>query len=484
MADIEFFDTGYGGREVPTACVPQRTLPQAEPYPVQAPAYAPRAAAASGYPAAAPQQMQAAQPSGYGRPEPAFIEPIYDAPSTAGGAAPGYGGPGYDGHGNDSHGYGAQGYSAPEYPSHAPDPYGYEALGYAPQAHEPQGYGASAHDAGGAHGYTQTDPDYGPKQGGNDDGSRMGTVLNWAGALVSLGLVVGMGVWGWQLATRDITDVPVVRALEGPMRGLPDDPGGMQTPNQGLAVNRIAEGEEAAPVPDQLVIAPPPVDLQDLGIGVSAEEATQETIALVERLGAIGTPLEPLEDAPGIAGFDTDVAAEITNVIEELAAEVATPDVAALVPLQVSPVGVIPASVPGVALSPRPQLRPASITTTAAAALVETTSASASAQATDPGATAGDGVLEIAPTDVPVGTWLVQLGAFESAEVGRREWGRIAGRVPDFLAGRPRIIEETEQGGSRFFRLRAGGFEGIDQARRFCAEIVARGFVCTPIQVR
>jgi hypothetical protein len=48
------------------------------------------------------------------------------------------------------------------------------------------------------------------------------------------------------------------------MRQPPADPGGTQAPHQGLAVNRIAEGEEAQPVPDRLVLAPPPVELQEV----------------------------------------------------------------------------------------------------------------------------------------------------------------------------------------------------------------------------
>jgi hypothetical protein len=88
--------------------------------------------------------------------------------------------------------------------------------------------------------------------------------VNWAGALMSVGLVVGMSVWAVQLLMRDVSGVPVIEALEGPMREPPADPGGTQAPHQGLAVNRIAEGEEAQPVPDRLVLAPPPIELQEV----------------------------------------------------------------------------------------------------------------------------------------------------------------------------------------------------------------------------
>jgi hypothetical protein len=95
-------------------------------------------------------------------------------------------------------------------------------------------------------------------------GARLGALVNWAGALMSLGLIVGMSVWAVQLLMRDVSGVPVIAAIEGPMREPPADPGGTQAPHQGLAVNRIAEGEEAQPVPDRLVLAPPPIELQEV----------------------------------------------------------------------------------------------------------------------------------------------------------------------------------------------------------------------------
>jgi hypothetical protein len=95
-------------------------------------------------------------------------------------------------------------------------------------------------------------------------------VVNWAGALMSLGLIVGMGIWAVQLLMRDVSGVPVIAAIEGPMRQPPADPGGTQAPHQGLAVNRIAEGEEAQPVPDRLVLAPPPIELQEVRFETAA----------------------------------------------------------------------------------------------------------------------------------------------------------------------------------------------------------------------
>ena len=89
------------------------------------------------------------------------------------------------------------------------------------------------------------------------------TLINVTGGIVSIVLVAGLVAWGWQLLVRDVSGVPVVEALEGPMRIEPEDPGGAQASHQGLAVNRIAEGQEAAPAADSIVLAPPPVELAE-----------------------------------------------------------------------------------------------------------------------------------------------------------------------------------------------------------------------------
>ena len=80
-----------------------------------------------------------------------------------------------------------------------------------------------------------------------------GGVSDWiglAGAATSLTLVLGLGVWGYRLMMRDINGVPVIRALEGPMRVQPEDPGGERMAFQGLTVNEVAARGEAGEVGD------------------------------------------------------------------------------------------------------------------------------------------------------------------------------------------------------------------------------------------
>ncbi|MGP1356606.1 SPOR domain-containing protein [Roseicyclus sp.] len=307
--------------------------------------------------------------------------------------------------------------------------------------------------------------------------SSLGALLNWTGALVSLGLVVGMGVWGVQLMLRDVSGVPVIQALEGPMRVAPADPGGTQAPHQGLAVNRIAEGEEAQPVPDRLVLAPPPVELQEIRFEAAstAEAAPEAAPGPAPRPEAADVAAVATEAAGAPEAEEPVTAAETMALIDRLLREAQAGDPGAAAeeaPVQLA--GVIPASVPGVAVSLRPAVRPAAVVRSDQGRAPSVTLALASAPTT----------VEIAAADLPEGTRLVQLGAYDTVEVARGEWDRLAARFPDYFADRPRVIEEAASGGQTFFRLRAGGFDDLSGSRRFCAVLVAQGAACIPVTVR
>ncbi len=343
------------------------------------------------------------------------------------------------------------------------------------------------------HGY-----EYGHEQQGApaaNDVSRATRLVNWAGAIVSTGLVIGMAIWSWQLLMRDVTEVPVIRALEGPMRIAPTDPGGSIAENQGLAVNRLAEGAVAAPVPDRLVLAPPPMDLDEAGpleeaFGNNSEaELAEEPLPVVEQL-----PIEMDVDV------DVDPAAETEALVARLVAEGQPLDpllddgVDLLVDATPEIVGradTIPVSVPGVRISPRPAIRPAGLSARAPAPAGAAEAASADADAdADADLGALDGVtetedgFEIAAADLEDGTRLVQLGAFDTADLARAEWRRLSGVFPDFFLGRARVVEQASSGGQVFYRLRGHGFSDLSASRRFCAALVAQGAACIPVTVR
>ncbi|MGX0878836.1 hypothetical protein ACSSV4_003539 [Roseovarius sp. MBR-154] len=292
----------------------------------------------------------------------------------------------------------------------------------------------------------------------------LGTLTNITGAVLSLALVAGVGVWGYKLIMRDVSGVPVVRAVEGPMRVAPEDPGGQAADHQGLSVNAVAaEGVAAAPA-DRLILAPPPLDLTledvprakaavkkmaEVSPAAEAGEATPDDApealqqasvqALADLVSADAAPLSPLE---GETATDEDVTQE---------------------PEQTRVEGAISRSL-------RPRLRPD--VSQAVAVAVATARDTASEAA------------EVDPAAIPDGTRLAQLGAYESAEIAREEWGRLETRFEDFLDGKRRVIQKAESGGRTFYRLRAMGFADLGEARRFCSALVAERADCIPVVTR
>ncbi|WP_420395084.1 SPOR domain-containing protein [Nioella sp.] len=300
--------------------------------------------------------------------------------------------------------------------------------------------------------------------------SGMSIIVNWIGALMSVALIVGLAIWAWQLTVRDVSGVPVIRALEGPMRVAPENPGGTVADHQGLAVNRITEGAEAAPAADRIVLAPAPLDIEEIDLSSAslpadstapADAAGEETLALIDRLLEEATPLEPLDPVA-----EPEVAA-VENPVEAAVAE-------ALAGSPRPVIEVISAAIPGVSRSLRPLSRPEEVVLVASldpAAPVSAPSASAD-------------VTELDPEGLATGTRLVQLGAFDDAETAREEWARLARLYPDFFRDKDRVIQRAVSGGRAFFRLRAHGFDDLSDARRFCTALNAQGAPCIPVTVR
>ena len=277
----------------------------------------------------------------------------------------------------------------------------------------------------------------------------VGRLLNAAGAVLSVVLVAGVGVWSYRLMVRDVTGVPVIRALGGPVRVSPEDPGGRQAAYQGLSVNSVAAADGAAATPQVIALAPQTADLdaEDRPVGA----LTAAPIAVPAPLGA----LAPLAGSVELASVE-----------------------------------VLPASVPGLARSPLPRPRPGAMRATATGVLaVATLPPGGDAQAeallqelvTRLG---GTQTADVDPQTLAPGTRMVQLGVYEDVPAARAAWDAMAARFPAYLDGRGRVVEPAISGGRTFYRLRALGFADEPEARRFCTVFRAESIDCVPTLVR
>ncbi|MGR3493123.1 MAG: SPOR domain-containing protein [Shimia sp.] len=261
---------------------------------------------------------------------------------------------------------------------------------------------------------------------------------NLVGGVVSLALIAGIGVWGYKLIARDVSGVPVVVALDGEMRVRPENPGGRQASNQGLTVNEVAAQGTAGAPRDTIVLAP------------ASTELTEEDLP-AGRLAAMPPLAEPQsgsEQLPNIAGIEPNPSVAMAETLVEEPATSAPP-----IPELSRPAGPVAASL-------RPLTRPV----TRSAPAPQPSQANA---------------IEIA--SLPAGTRVVQLGAFDSEAVARSEWDRLVTRFGDIMIGKQRYIERAEKGGKVFYRLRAAGFTGNEDARRFCSVFRAQNAACIPV---
>ncbi len=306
----------------------------------------------------------------------------------------------------------------------------------------------------------------------------LGKAVNVLGAVASLALVAGVGIWSYKLVMRDVSGVPVVRAAEGPMRIQPENPGGQPADHQGLAVNAVAaEGSAAAPA-DRLILAPRPVSLTDEDLPAGELKPTQA-------LHVVEEPISNQEAAElrqnAVDALVAELAGEAARNQQEAGpgvqvAALATPeeepaidpaDLAASLPDPAI------AELPGVRRSLRPNTRPAR----------RVSAAAASEDAINAAVKAAAG-LDVDPDTLSKGTRLAQLGAFESADVAKAEWSRLDDRFGEYMKGKQRVIQRTSSGGRTFYRLRVLGFEDLSDSRQFCAALVAQGADCIPVAVR
>ena len=347
--------------------------------------------------------------------------------------------------------------------------------------------------------------DMGQSSPARESSGKFAKFANTTGAVVSVALILGIGVWGYRLLVRDVSGIPVVQAIDGPMRVLPKDPGGQLATHQGLSVNQLQTQVSAQNATQSVRLAPEPIGVLDTdpaGIGQRNAVAPANQEVTSAQLVIARTPSIV---APTLLGQETTTSEEPANTAtaelstsEEIAAALALADQIAsgAAPLSDVPpapnvpvptvtptpsIKIVSADVAGVARSPRPLVRPANLDTT----VVRKVSAPATT-VNDASSTAPSGVMvaSVDPADIPAGTRLAQLGAFDSRAIAEKEWLRLSGRFEDFMDGKKRVIQKAESGGRVFYRLRALGFEDLSDARRFCAALMAEQAACIPVKVR
>ncbi|MDO5621100.1 MAG: SPOR domain-containing protein [Paracoccus sp. (in: a-proteobacteria)] len=306
---------------------------------------------------------------------------------------------------------------------------------------------------------------------------RVARALNYFGAVVSVMLLIGMVVWGYQLVTRDVSGIPVVRAMQGEARTAPENPGGELAANEGLAVNTVAAGAAPQRI-EQVAIAPAATSLTDEDLPMGALGVTAQPMVAAPEDDVVG-PENPAfaEEAATRMAAASDAGVEEGTVSAAVTDETGTP----AAPEDINAALTQTASV---TQSVRPVRRPARATPAPVqTAAVTEAPAAAPARAetrpkTQPAPTPAPAEARVETVTPASGSALAQIGAFDSEAIARSEWQRLSGRNGSLFAGKSPVIQKTERNGRTFWRLRVAGFDGTSAARNFCGQLKSSGTDC------
>ncbi len=284
--------------------------------------------------------------------------------------------------------------------------------------------------------------------------------IRWGGAVLSVGLVLGIVYWAYSLGVRDASEVPVIRAMAGEARITPDDPGGSQADHQGLEVNEVLASDEPTAISTDTILAPEPQE------PAPEDEPQGDLIAEAEETVEPQGEVEPLVLNP------SDVMTEITPTETE-----EQPDTTDDTP-SVAPDGMMtPIRRPtSEAFVPRPA-EPDPEAESIIDSLIEEALPEEGGTSLDipepitPPPPFGNAVLD-------PGASLIQLGAFDTLERASDAWTLYQQEHGDLIGGLDRYIEEIEAGGRLLYLLRASGFADLNETQAMCAALNARDVEC------
>ena len=226
-------------------------------------------------------------------------------------------------------------------------------------------------------------------------------VFYWVGAALSLSLLTGAIGWSYQLIVRDINQIPIVRAQLGPLRVAPDDPGGLTAANQGLSVTQLAVNERPL-LSDEIFLAPAAEVLSEENVALQISEENS-SITNKEKFDTLEVSTEnsldlkilPEQNATGLASNNEAVLSTAAFSPKKLEIENA-------VSLALSLTNEVNSSFNSL----RPKIRPVVLNQ------IQTDNIAQS-------------VANELVVTLPIGSAVVQLGAFESKSLAQIEWQRL-----------------------------------------------------------
>ena len=288
---------------------------------------------------------------------------------------------------------------------------------------------------------------------------KINMIFYWTGAALSLFLLAGAIGWSYQLIVRDVNQIPIVRAQLGPLRVAPDNPGGLTAANQGLSVTQLAVNEKPL-LSNEIYLAPAAEILNEENLELKVIEEYESNkvdgaFEIKEVNAENSMNLEALPDQKEVDSRSNNV-----GVLSKAAFSQKKIEIENAVSLALSIT-----NDPDKSLSwLRPKIRPVGFYRN--------------------GNITEDQIVSNEPMPkLPIGSAVVQLGAFDSKSLAESEWQRFEKILGSILIPKKMVVQKAESGGKIFYRLRASGFSDISDARQFCTAISDK-VACIPVVTR
>lgn len=311
-------------------------------------------------------------------------------------------------------------------------------------------------------------------------------------AVVGVGVMVGLRGFGGAQKAAD-GGIPVIRAEAGPNKVAPQNPGGVDIPNQNKEIYERAQPATAA---NTRVVnrEEQPIDVQAVARATPrviplAPPETPAPAPQVAEAPATPVPAPPSNGSAAPSSPPASVLGEPRRVrtiavrpdgtiagAPPAPAPAAPLAVAAAPPAEASPAPqrtvAIPAATPAPRPQPQPPVRPQSAAAPAAAP-------AAPAAATPAPAPAPVAVAARSDASAPAGSgFMVQLGAPGSEAEARATFNTLQRRFGEQLGGQSPVIRRADVGNGRtVYRLRVGPFSR-DEAVERCEALRAAGGQC------
>ena len=280
----------------------------------------------------------------------------------------------------------------------------------------------------------------------------------WVGAALSLSLLTGAIGWTYQLIVRDISQIPIVRAQLGPLRVAPDDPGGLTAANQGLSVTQLAVNERPL-LSDEIFLAPAAEVLSEENVTLQISEE-KSSIMNKEKFDTLEVSTENSLDLKILPEQNATALRLIMRLFYLQRHSLQKVEIENAVSLALSLTNEVDSSFNSL----RPKIRPVVLNQ------IQTDNIAQSL------------ANELVVT-LPIGSAVVQLGAFESKSLAQIEWQRLEALLGSVLTSKNMMVQKAESGGRVFYRLRAFGFDDLSDARQFCSAVNDK-VACIPVVTR